>query len=184
MDDTTMTAPDTARMTVDTRLGALELVALDGHLTEIRLPGPLVPLPEPVRPSRQAGQPATPAPAGSSGRVLAEARRQLDEYFAGKRRAFDLPLDPRGTSFQRAVWDELREVPFGQTVTYGELARRVGRPEAARGVGAAMAANPLPIVVPCHRVVGSSGGLTGFGGGLPRKRLLLEIEGAARIEDA
>ncbi len=104
--------------------------------------------------------------------------RELDEYFAGRRRAFDLVLAPAGTPFQLAVWEELRRIPFGGTTTYGELARRVGRPTAARAVGAAVGRNPISIIVPCHRVVGSDGALTGFAGGLDRKRALLALERA------
>lgn len=111
----------------------------------------------------------------SDGRLEA-ARRQLAEYFAGERAAFDLPLRPRGTAFQRQVWNALREIPYGETVAYGEVAERVGRPGAARAVGAATGRNPIPIVVPCHRVVGADGSLVGFGGGLERKRVLLALE--------
>ena len=103
---------------------------------------------------------------------------QLQEYFAGKRRSFSLRLAPQGTEFQRATWRALAEIPYGTTISYAELARRVGRPAASRAVGAANGANPLPIVVPCHRVIGANGSLTGFGGGLPTKRALLELEGA------
>jgi methylated-DNA-[protein]-cysteine S-methyltransferase len=110
---------------------------------------------------------------------LAAARAQLGDYFAGHRRGFDLPLNPRGTPFQRGVWLALAEIPYGATLSYGELARRLGRPLAVRAVGAANGRNPLPIVLPCHRVIGSDGSLTGYGGGLPAKRLLLALEGAA-----
>jgi len=115
---------------------------------------------------------------GSAGALLARARRQLIEYFAGSRTTFDLPLDPSGTAFQRRVWDALRVIPYGTTTSYGEMARRLGDVRATRAVGAANGKNPIPIVVPCHRVVGSKGELTGFGGGLDRKRWLLEHEGA------
>ena len=101
---------------------------------------------------------------------------QLAEYFAGKRRRFDLPLAPRGTEFQRRVWRALTEIPYGKTVSYSELARRIDKPSASRAVGLANGANPLPIIVPCHRVIGADGSLTGFGGGLPIKRKLLELE--------
>ena len=101
----------------------------------------------------------------------------MAEFFAGKRREFDLPLAAVGTEFQRQVWDGLREIPFGETISYGELALRIGRPRALRAVGAANGANPLPIVVPCHRVIGANGKLTGFGGGLDIKRRLLTLEG-------
>lgn len=107
----------------------------------------------------------------------AELRRQLAEYFAGERRDFDLALAPEGTPFERSVWNELRKIPFGETRSYGEIATALGRPGAARAVGRANGANPIPIVVPCHRVIGSDGSLTGFGGGLETKSLLLELEG-------
>jgi methylated-DNA-[protein]-cysteine S-methyltransferase len=107
----------------------------------------------------------------------AEVRRQLAEYFAGERREFDLPLAPEGTSFERAVWGELAKIPFGETRSYGEIAQILGRPGAARAVGRANGANPIPIVVPCHRVIGADGSLTGFGGGLEVKSRLLELEG-------
>jgi methylated-DNA-[protein]-cysteine S-methyltransferase len=107
------------------------------------------------------------------------ARRQLDEYFAGRRREFDLDVDLRpALEFGRAVLEELAEVPYGELTTYGALAARAGRPRAARAVGSVMNRNPVPIVLPCHRVVGSTGSLVGYAGGLDRKRLLLELEGA------
>jgi methylated-DNA-[protein]-cysteine S-methyltransferase len=101
---------------------------------------------------------------------------QLTEYFAGTRRTFDIPLALEGTPFQREVWTALLDIPYGSTTTYGELARRIGRPAAVRAVGAANGANPIPVIVPCHRVIGSNGTLTGYGGGLPRKKMLLELE--------
>lgn len=104
---------------------------------------------------------------------------QLEEYFAGRRQSFHLPLAPEGTSFQRMVWQALIEIPYGETVSYGELARRIGRPQASRAVGLANGANPLPIVIPCHRVIGADGSLTGFGGGLDIKRKLLALERTA-----
>jgi len=113
--------------------------------------------------------------------VLAAAAAQLDEYFAAERRDFDLELDLAGTDFQRAVWDELVRIPYGETVSYGEIARRLGRPERVRAVGAANGRNPVAIVVPCHRVIGADGGLVGYGGGLDRKRRLLAIEGSAPL---
>lgn len=110
----------------------------------------------------------------------AELRRQLGEYFAGARRDFDLAVAPvAGSSFQRTVWAELARIPYGETRSYGEVARAIGRPKSSRAVGAANGANPIPIVVPCHRVIGADGSLTGFGGGLAAKTLLLELEGAA-----
>lgn len=105
------------------------------------------------------------------------AKRQLDRYFQGRLTVFDLDLAPRGTSFQLQVWQTLRQIPYGETTTYGALAQRIGRPKASRAVGAANGANPLPIVIPCHRVIGSTGKLTGFGGGLPTKAALLKLEG-------
>ena len=107
---------------------------------------------------------------------LAFARVQLEEYFDGTRQAFALPLHPLGTPFQLTVWRELARIPYGATVSYGDMARRIGQPLAVRAVGAANGRNPLPIVLPCHRVIGSDGSLTGFGGGLPTKRFLLAME--------
>jgi methylated-DNA-[protein]-cysteine S-methyltransferase len=110
--------------------------------------------------------------------VLVDAERQLGEYFAGKRTRFELPLDVVGTPFQRQVWDVLRTIPFGETRSYAEIAARIGRPRAVRAVGAANGRNPLSIVAPCHRVIGSSGELTGFAGGLDVKARLLAFERA------
>ncbi|HEY3111106.1 MAG TPA: methylated-DNA--[protein]-cysteine S-methyltransferase, partial [Chloroflexota bacterium] len=107
-----------------------------------------------------------------------QARRQVEAYLAGQRREFDLPLDVRGTPFQLAVWRAVAEVDYGRTATYGQIAHRIGQPRAVRAVGAANGDNPLPIVVPCHRIVGSTGQLTGYGGGLPLKERLLGLEGA------
>ena len=103
---------------------------------------------------------------------------QLDSYFAGHLHSFDLPLNPQGTAFQRKVWAALLEIPYGETISYLELARRIGNPSSVRAVGLANGRNPLPIVVPCHRVVGSNGSLVGYAGGLPIKRALLALEGA------
>jgi methylated-DNA-[protein]-cysteine S-methyltransferase len=145
---------------LDSPIGPLGLVASDAGLRSVRFDGERV------------------APEGSSP-VLDEARRQLEAYFAGELVDFDLPLDLRGTEFQRRCWLALATIPYGQTVSYGEQARRLGLgPASARAVGAANGQNPLPIVLPCHRVVGADGSLTGFGGGLPTKRFLLEHEGA------
>ncbi len=144
-------------------IGALTLLAADDALVGLHMDGP-----GPVPP--QAAERSTP--------LLERAAAQLDEYFAGTRRDFDLPLAPRGTGFQREVWAVLRSIPFGATWSYAEVARRVGRPRAVRAVGAANGQNPIAIVIPCHRVVGSDGSLTGYGGGLPRKRWLLSHEGA------
>ena len=129
--------------------------------------------------------PTHPMPRGDDWRegdnaVLRAARAQLDAYFAGERRTFDLPLAPRGTEFQCGVWHALATIPYGETISYAQLATRVGRPSAMRAVGAANGRNPLPIVLPCHRVIGKDGSLTGFGGGLPTKQFLLTLEGAMR----
>jgi len=104
---------------------------------------------------------------------------QLKEYFAGDRTRFELDLTPQGTDFQCEVWQALQEIPYGETWSYGELAKRVGRPKASRAVGAANGVNPIPVIIPCHRVIGSNGKLTGFGGGLPTKEYLLALEGEA-----
>ncbi|MHB8079166.1 MAG: methylated-DNA--[protein]-cysteine S-methyltransferase [Candidatus Krumholzibacteriia bacterium] len=120
-----------------------------------------------------AGRPADP--------LLREAARQLAAYFAGRLRVFDLPLAPHGTPFRRAVWEALLGVPWGATASYGQIARRIGRPRAVRAVGAANGANPLPIVIPCHRIVGADGSLTGYAGGLAIKAQLLELEGITLV---
>ena len=109
--------------------------------------------------------------------VIAYAGKQLDEYFAGKRQTFDVPLFFIGTDFQKTVWNKLLEIPFGTTVSYGEMARRIGRPTAVRAVANANGANPISIFAPCHRVIGSDRSLTGYGGGIEAKRKLLELEG-------
>ncbi len=108
--------------------------------------------------------------------AVAEAVAQLRQYFAGRRSEFDLPLAPQGTPFQLAVWRELQKIPYGQTISYGELARRIGNPKASRAVGSANGANQIPIVIPCHRVIAAGGKLGGFGGGLPVKEALLAHE--------
>jgi methylated-DNA-[protein]-cysteine S-methyltransferase len=105
-----------------------------------------------------------------------EVVRQLEAYFDGKLKDFDLPLILDGTSFQLLVWNNLRKIPYGETVSYGQLAKRIGSPDAARAVGLANGSNPIPIIIPCHRVIGSNGDLTGFGGGLPLKKKLLALE--------
>ena len=109
--------------------------------------------------------------------VLEETASQLDDYFAGKRKSFDLPLRFLGTEFQTAVWDSLRKIPFGRVTTYGEIAEAIGKPKAMRAVGIAVGENPFSIIVPCHRVVGRDGSLTGYGGGFDAKRYLLNLEG-------
>jgi methylated-DNA-[protein]-cysteine S-methyltransferase len=113
---------------------------------------------------------------GAGNAEVAEVARQIEDFFAGKRRAFDLPLAPEGSEFQKRVWSELAGIPFGETIGYGELARRVGRPGAARAVGRANATNPIALIVPCHRVIGSSGKLTGYAGGIELKEKLLAWE--------
>ena len=113
--------------------------------------------------------------------LIEEAVRQLRDYFAGARRVFDLPLDMQGTPFQLRVWGYLETIPYGQTRSYAQVAGAIGAPSAVRAVGAANGANPIPIVVPCHRVIGTSGKLTGYGGGLPLKQRLLELEGCTTM---
>ena len=127
-------------------------------------------------------QPARPVPNWSEGgpASINEAARQLEAYFSGDLRNFDLSLTPEGTPFQLEVWRELERIPYGDTISYGELAARLGRPKASRAVGAANGSNPLPIVIPCHRVIGSNGKLTGYGGGVDIKRALLDLEQSAR----
>jgi methylated-DNA-[protein]-cysteine S-methyltransferase len=148
---------------LDSPVGPLLLVADDRGLRRIdfwhgRNPG---------RPDPQWHDDADP---------LRETTRQLRAYFAGELEAFDLTLAPAGTPFQLAVWNRLCEIPFGETISYGELARRIGNPNASRAVGLANGSNPIPIVIPCHRVIGSNGKLTGYGGGLPIKEKLLALE--------
>lgn len=109
-------------------------------------------------------------------RPLRETVHQLDEYFAGERRTFDLVLQPQGTPFQQSVWSALLGIPYGQTDSYGAIAKRIGKPRAVRAVGAANGINPIPIIIPCHRVIGANGSLTGYGGGLPVKQKLLALE--------
>src|SRR5260370_42176998 len=130
--------------------------------------------PHPMRPAAEGREDAAPF-----GRMLA----RLDESFSGTRRVFRLRLAPEGTAFQLAVWEALRALPYGQTLSYAERARRLGNAGSARAVGLANGANPLPIIVPCHRVIGADGSLTGFGGGLHIKRALLSLEGAACVAD-
>jgi methylated-DNA-[protein]-cysteine S-methyltransferase len=117
--------------------------------------------------------------ADSNDPILLPVREQLDDYFAGRLTRFDVPLAPEGTPFQKRVWKVLCQVPYGETISYSELARRAGRPGAARAVGMAMGRNPIAIIVPCHRVIAADGSLGGFGGGLDRKRKLLALEGTS-----
>lgn len=147
-------------------LGTLLLTAEDGALTGAHFPGQ-----KHDRPRQPDWRRADDEP------VLAAAHRQLAEYFAGRRPRFELPLAPRGTPFQQAVWQALLAVPFGRTSTYGLVATAIGRPTAVRAVGAAVGANPIGIIVPCHRIIGGDGSLTGYAGGLDRKVKLLALEG-------
>jgi methylated-DNA-[protein]-cysteine S-methyltransferase len=143
---------------LETPIGPLRLSAEGDHLSRVEF--------------------AASADARSSEPVLLEAEAQLHAYFAGELRRFDLPLAPRGTAFQLSVWDALLEIPYGATTSYSELAAAIGRPSACRAVGAANGRNPLAVIVPCHRVIGAAGALTGYGGGLERKRMLLALEAA------
>ena len=149
-------------------LGTLRLVARDGALVGVYFVG--------QKYDARAGADWREAPGDA---LLRAAAQQLDEYFAGRRRRFDLRLAPSGTAFQRDVWRAIAAVPAGSTISYAELARRVGRPTSVRAAGAATGRNPLSIVVPCHRIVGAGGALTGYAGGLERKRALLALERAA-----
>jgi methylated-DNA-[protein]-cysteine S-methyltransferase len=154
---------------VDSPIGPLTLVASDGKLAGLYLdvrghePGQAV-----LGEAATLGDDCDP--------VLALAARQLSEYFAGSRTSFTVPLDLDGTPFQRSVWSSLQAIGYGETLSYGELAKRIGTPGASRAVGLANGRNPVAIVVPCHRVIGADGSLTGYGGGVDRKRFLLELE--------
>lgn len=149
---------------LDTPIGTLLITGEDVAVHRITFP--------------QSGRAAKPEPEWqeSPRGPVGEAMRQLREYFAGKRAEFDLPFALAGTAFQRSVWRQLQQIPYGETISYGELARRVGNPKASRAVGSANGANPLPILIPCHRVIASDGTLGGFGGGLPTKQTLLALE--------
>jgi methylated-DNA-[protein]-cysteine S-methyltransferase len=153
----------------DTPVGSLLIVASEVGITTVRFPN---------RSGRRLADPGRKPGASGATELLQLTCTQLTEYFAGSRTTFDVPLDPEGTNFERRVWDMLREIPYGATTSYGVLAKRLGDITLSRAVGAANGANPIPIIVPCHRVIGSNGDLTGFGGGLDRKRWLLEHEGA------
>jgi methylated-DNA-[protein]-cysteine S-methyltransferase len=144
---------------VDSPLGELLLVGDGRSLTRLEMP------PWDV-----------PAGASHDPDAFADVEAQLGAYFAGERTEFDLPLAPTGSGFQLAVWAALRRIPYGETASYGEIAAEIGRPDAVRAVGSTNGRNPIPVIVPCHRVIGADGSLVGFGGGLPRKRLLLELE--------
>lgn len=149
-----------------TPLGELTLTASATALTGVYFPT-----------SRHGAPPGEDRTTSDPSPILARAREQLEEYFAGTRSTFDLPLEAKGTSFEQRVWDALRRIPYGTTTSYGELARRLGDPKASRAVGIANARNPIPIIIPCHRVIGANGDLTGYGGGLDRKLWLLKREG-------
>ena len=155
---------------VDSPVGKLKLVATDDGLAAIVWDND--------RPHRVPLH-VMEAPGHS---VLVEAARQLEQYFAGERKTFDLKLDFDGTEFQRKVWTALLTIPFGETRSYSQIAKQIGHPNAARAVGAANGKNPISIIAPCHRVIGSTGKLTGFGGGLPAKAHLLALEGAHPLE--
>jgi len=124
--------------------------------------------------------PSPPCPRGSDA-VLEQARAELDAYFAGRLKDFKVPVRPPGTAFQKAAWEALTRIPYGDTRSYGEQARAIGNPRAVRAIGAANGKNPIPILIPCHRVIGAGGSLTGFGGGLPTKKFLLELERGAPL---
>jgi len=157
---------------VDSPIGPLTLVAQGQHLTCVYMSD------HQHMPAPERFGPAVDPPADD---VLTRTAEQLDEYFAGNRQEFHVELDSdSGTQFQRTVWAALREIPYGETVSYAELARRIGRPTAFRAVGLANGRNPISIIVPCHRVVGSAGSLTGYGGGVARKQQLLELEARYR----
>jgi len=155
---------------IATPVGELTLSASDTALTGVYFQSSRHGPPPVLSPSQ--------SDAGPAGAILARARQQLAEYFTRARMTFDLPLAAEGTEFEHRVWDALRTIPYGATTSYGEIARRLGDAHNARAVGTANGKNPIPIIVPCHRVIGANGDLTGFGGGIERKRWLLEHEGA------
>lgn len=152
--------------TIDSPVGPLTLVATDGALSGLYM-------------DLQRHRPAVDTFGRADAGAFRDVITQLDEYFAGSRTEFDLELHVSGTPFRRAVWAALREIPYGTTVSYGWIAQRIGAPTASRAVGAANGANPISIIVPCHRVIGTAGTLTGYGGGLERKRHLLDLERGA-----
>lgn len=152
----------------DSPVGPLTLVAVDGALSGLYM-------------SEQRYRPGEDIFGERDEAPFAAVREQLAAYFAARLTEFELPLSLGGTPFQQRVWAELQQIPFGETVSYGELAERIGRPTAARAVGLANGRNPISIIVPCHRVIGSAGSLTGYGGGLDRKRFLLDFEQGANV---
>ncbi|MDD5087716.1 MAG: methylated-DNA--[protein]-cysteine S-methyltransferase [bacterium] len=149
-------------LNMDSPLGPLRLIGSERAVSGIDMNGHRLPLGARPRPNA----------------LLRRAEQQLIEYFSGTRRDFDLPVAPVGTDFQHRIWNVLQHIPFGETRSYGEVAKAAGNPSASRAVGAACRSNPLPIIIPCHRVVGMNGRLTGFGGGLERKAWLLNHEGS------
>ncbi len=151
------------RAVVDSPLGPLVLASNGRALRGLMLPG-------------SGGKHAAGFQSDGADEILDEATRQLQAYFAGQRRDFDLPLEPAGTPFQRRVWRALCSIGFGQTISYGQLARRIGKPTGSRAVGAANGRNPIGLIIPCHRVIGADGSLTGYGGGLQAKAWLLGHE--------
>lgn len=153
------------RKTMSSPVGELTLIASQNGLAAI--------LWENDEPTRV---PLGPSVIDDKNPILIEAEQQLKEYFAGQRETFSVKLDPAGTAFQKTVWQALQQIPFGQTCSYGKLAKQIGRPSASRAVGAANGKNPISIIVPCHRVIGATGKLTGFAGGLETKAHLLELE--------
>jgi methylated-DNA-[protein]-cysteine S-methyltransferase len=162
----TTTTAVRANVTVPSPVGPLTIVAADGLICGLFMDA-----------QRHAPGPESYGVPGDVGdEPFATAAAQLAAYFDGRLTEFDLPLGPEGTDFQRRVWAGLRAIPYGQTISYGELARRVGSPAASRAVGLANGRNPIAIVVPCHRVIGADGSMTGYGGGLDRKRFLLALE--------
>jgi methylated-DNA-[protein]-cysteine S-methyltransferase len=164
----------TRSTTVDSPLGRLTLTACGGFLTGLTMDGQ-----KHVTPAATPADGRPDAPGGSDADAcLEEAQRQLDAYFAGGLTRFDIPLRLAGTDFQMRVWRSLQDIPYGHTISYGDLARRVGNPQASRAVGLANGRNPVAVVVPCHRVIGADGRLTGYAGGLERKIWLLDHERA------
>jgi len=155
-----------SHVVIDSPIGPLTLVAADGRLTGLYMDA------QRYRP----GDEVLGSPGDENAEPFASAADQLDAYFAGQLTDFDLPLAPAGTQFQRTVWAALRQIPYGETWSYGQLAGKIGSPAAVRAVGLANGRNPIAVVVPCHRVIGADGSLTGYGGGLSRKRFLLDLE--------
>ncbi|MEO6944825.1 MAG: methylated-DNA--[protein]-cysteine S-methyltransferase [Lacisediminihabitans sp.] len=165
----TPSAPRQFLRRVDSPIGTIELIGTDTAIVSLTI--------------ERAGHLPHEAEPERSTPVLDEAARQLDEYFDGTRHHFELPLCPSGTAFQKAVWQQLSELDFGETTTYGEIGRGTGRPSAGRAVGGAIGANPIPIIVPCHRVLGANGRITGYSGGngIPTKSWLLDHEGIVLV---